>query len=80
MKSCFNLALFGFTLDNASGLVRLFIFVFLGKVKPPSSSLMVGGVGVEPTKLLSNGFTDRPRSPALVPTYIGAALTGAALL
>ena len=31
---------------------------------------MVGEVGVEPTQLESNGFTDRPSSPTLALPYI----------
>lgn len=33
-------------------------------------SYLVGEVGVEPTQLESNGFTDRPSSPALALAYI----------
>lgn len=31
---------------------------------------LVGEVGVEPTQLESNGFTDRPSSPTLALAYI----------
>ena len=38
---------------------------------------MVGEVGVEPTQLESNGFTDRPSSPTLALPYIYYSYIGA---